>query len=100
MLVAGETGTEMCNYLAYSYERMCTPLFWPTLRAQGTAATSATELLDQAHATALYADASILSDPLIAKLVADPQTEGWEQIAHGSGPSGEWHVLVPLGRGS
>jgi len=100
VLVAGENDNELCNYLAYSYQRICTPLFWPTLHAQSTTSTSAGRLLDRAHATALYADASVLSDPLIAALVAAPQAQGWQQIAAGNGPSGPWHVLVPLGRAS
>jgi hypothetical protein len=100
VLVAGENDNELCNYLAYSYQRMCTPLFWPTLRAENTSATSAGQLLDRAHAAVLYADASVLSDPLVAKLVAAPRSQGWQQIAHGNGPSGEWHVLVPVSQAS
>ncbi len=100
VLVAGENDNELCNYLAYSYQRICTPMFWPTLLAQQNASTTAGKLLNQAHATALYADASILSDPLIAKLVAAPQAQGWEQVAQGNGPSGPWHVLVPLRQAS
>jgi hypothetical protein len=100
VLVAGENDNELCNYLAYSFQHICTPMFWPTLLAQQNASTTAGKLLDQAHATALYADASILSDPLIAKLVAAPQAQGWEQVAQGNGPSGPWHVLVPLRQAS
>jgi hypothetical protein len=55
-------------------------------------------LLDRAHATAIYADAGMLTEPVIAGLVAAPRAQGWQQIARGSGPSGRWYVLIPLGQ--
>jgi hypothetical protein len=50
------------------------------------------------HATAVYVDANMLSEPTIAALVAAPRAQGWQQIARGSGPDGPWYVLIPLGQ--
>ena len=97
VLVAGESYNELCNYLAYSYQRICTPIFWPTLHTDTTGHASAGQILDRAHATALYIDSGMLSDPLIAALVTAPRAQGWQQIAQGSGLGGPWRVLVPLG---
>ncbi len=98
VLVAEYEPNELCNYLAYSHQRVCAPIYWPALRAQVTARTSAGQVLDRVHATALYADAAMLAEPIIAGLVADPSAQGWRQLARGDGPGGSWRVLVPTGR--
>jgi hypothetical protein len=100
VLVAQDSSNELCNYLAYSYQRTCTPMYWPTLRSQVTARTTAGQVLNRIHATAIYADSGMLADPIIAGLVAAPRVQGWQQIAQGSGPGGAWRVLIPLGRPS
>jgi hypothetical protein len=100
VLVAQDSSNELCNYLAYSYQRTCAPTYWPTLRSQVTARTTAGQVLDRIHATAIYADSGMLADPIIAGLVAAPRVQGWQQIAQGSGPGGAWRVLIPLGRPS
>jgi hypothetical protein len=99
VLIAGENDDEICNYLAYSYQRVCDPMYWFALRTQVTSRTSVGQVLSRAHATAVYADASMLADPIIAGLVAAPHAQGWQQVARGSGPGGPWSVLVPIGQG-
>ena len=96
VLVADQDYNELCNYLAYSGEHYCTGTPWSALRSQVTARVSVGEALADARATALYADASMLGDPVIAAFVAAPNRQGWRQIAQGSGPGGPWRVLVPL----
>jgi hypothetical protein len=100
VLVSQDNSDELCDYLAYSYQRVCTPINWLALRPQVTARTSVGWVLDRAHATAIYADAGMLADPIIAELVAAPRTQGWQQIAEGSGPDGPWRVLIPAGQPS
>jgi hypothetical protein len=100
VLVASENENELCNYLAYSYQRKCTATSWLALRSQVTPQRSAGQVLDRAHATAIYVDASMLSEPAIAGFVADPRARGWRQIARGSGPSGPWYVLLPVSQRS
>lgn len=100
VLVAQDNYNELCNYLAYSYQRICTPVSWPALRAQVTARISVEQVLDRVHATAIYADAGMLADPIIAGLVAAPRAQGWRQIAQGGGPDGPWRVLIRAGQPS
>ena len=96
VLVAGENEVALCNYLAYSYQRKCIPVSWLALRSQVTPQHSAAQVLDGVHATALYVDANMLSEPTIAALVVAPRAQGWQQIARGSGPGGPWYVLIPV----
>lgn len=100
VLVASENEVALCNYLAYSYQRKCTPVGWQALQAQVTPQRSAAQVLDSVHATALYIDAKMLAEPAIAALVAAPRAQGWRQIARGSGPGGPWHVLIRAGQPS
>jgi hypothetical protein len=51
-----------------------------------------TAALRAVAADALYADAAMLSDPPIARLVAAPERAGWRFAAEGEG--GRWAVLV------
>lgn len=98
VLVTDGDESELCNYLAYSYQRKCTTTSWSALRSQITRRHSAGQVLDGVHATAIYVNASMLSEPAIAALVAAPRAQGWAQVAQGSGPSGPWQVLVPIRR--
>jgi hypothetical protein len=95
VLITDGDETELCNYLAYSNQRKCTVTSWPALRSLVTPRHPAGQVLDGVHATAVYVDASMLSEPTIAALVAAPRAQGWRQIAQGNGPSGPWHILVP-----
>lgn len=94
ILVTSGDEAELCNYLAYSYQRKCTIASWSALRSQVTPKRSAGQVLDRAHVTAVYVDAGMLSEPNIAALIAAPHAEGWQQVAQGSGPNGPWLVLV------
>jgi hypothetical protein len=97
-LVSQASPNVLCNYLAYSYERVCMPIFWPVLRSQVTGQTTVGQVLDRNHVTVLYVESEMLGDPEIAKLVAAPQAQGWRQIAGGNGLSGPWRVLIPADR--
>lgn len=94
VLVASENEAELCNYLAYSYQRKCTATSWLALQSEVTPQRSVGQVLDRAHATAVYADASMLSDPTIAALVAAPRAQGWQRIAQGAGANGPWCILI------
>ena len=100
VLVTSENEAALCNYLTYSYQRKCAATSWLALRSQITPKRSAGQVLDHAHATAVYVDASMLSEPAIAALVAAPRVQGWQQVARGSGPGGPWYVLIPVGQPS
>lgn len=94
VLVAQEDANELCNYLAYAHGRLCAAEEWPALRAQITPQTSVALVLEKVHATAIYANASMLADPSLASLLSAPGAHGWRELARGSGPSGPWRVLV------
>lgn len=96
ILVTDGDEAELCNYLAYSYQRKCMAMSWSLLRSRVTPRRSAGQVLTDAHVTALYAEARMLADPTIAGLVAAPRTQGWRQVAGGSGSAGPWHVLVRM----
>jgi hypothetical protein len=94
VLVADEDEGEICSYLAESFDRYCTGVSWPSLRAQVSTSTPVEVILKRAKATAIYANAAMLSDPLIAGLMSAPQAAGWRQVAGGNGPEGPWRVLI------
>jgi hypothetical protein len=94
VLVASANYDEICNYLARDDRHVCTATYWPALRTQVSATTSVRQVLDRIHATAIYATADMLADPILAHLVAAPRTQGWRQIAAGIGDGGSWRVLV------
>lgn len=96
VLVTQGNESELCNYLAYSYEHVCTPISWQAL-SHITPQEPVGRVLDSVHATTVYADANMLSDPIISAFVANPRAQGWRQVAHGSGAAGPWSVLIPLG---
>jgi len=47
-----------------------------------------------AHATVLYADPSIQTDPHLAPILASPRENGWRQVDAGTGNDGRWSVLI------
>jgi hypothetical protein len=100
VLVTQENAAELCNYLAYSYERVCKPTSWSELSSQVKEGSPVGPLLERDHATAVYAETAMLADPAIARLVQAPRAQGWQQIAHGTGLSGPWHLLIPAGQSS
>jgi hypothetical protein len=93
-LVTSGSGSEICNYLAYSFDRHCTPLGWQALRAQVSPNSPLRDVLDRARATVIYADLLLESDPVMTKLLAAPRSEGWRSIASGKSEGGPWQILV------
>jgi hypothetical protein len=94
VLIASRLNEETCFYLADSFDRECTSPLWATLAARTTSGIPLGKVLDQAKATVIYADPSLLGDPSIAKLAAAPGRYGWRLVASGSGEDGPWRVLV------
>ncbi len=97
VLVTDEDGTDICSYLAESFDRYCTGITWLSLRAQISSSASVGTVLKRAKATAIYVDPAMLNDPIIAGLLAAPQAAGWRQVAGGNGPEGPWRILIPSG---
>jgi len=85
---------EICAYLADTHARHCTSPNWSALQAQLASGTPIQAVLNQAKATAIYAESLLLDTPSIARLVADPRLYGWRQVAGGSSAEGPWQVLV------
>jgi hypothetical protein len=50
--------------------------------------------LQATGADALYADATMLADPGVARLVAASRRSGWRLVGAGKGDAGRWAVLV------
>jgi hypothetical protein len=98
VLVSGTNANLECNYLAYSKADSCTGLSWPTLSAALSGENSLADVLDTTGATVLYADESVLSDPVMARFVAAPRAVGWRRLASGNGAEGPWFILVRAGR--
>jgi hypothetical protein len=95
VLIAANANFELCAYLAETNTRHCESPGWPTIQAELTSAgASASAVLDKARATVIYAEPLLLATPAIARLVADPGSQGWRQVGAGDGPEGPWHVLV------
>jgi hypothetical protein len=94
VLIMGGDGTDTCYYLAARLDRYCTSPSWATLQQRMASGLPIRVVLNQAKATAIYADATVLADPEIARLVAVPAANGWRTVASGTGEGGPWYVLV------
>jgi hypothetical protein len=94
VLIASRFNSEICLYLAASFDRDCTSPEWLVLEAKLAAGAPIGAILDQYRATVIYADPVLLGDPAIAKLAAAPLRYGWRQLAGGIGDGGPWRVLV------
>jgi hypothetical protein len=94
VLIAENNYNELCNYLSYSYQRVCTPLNWHELRGQVIPGTTVGQILKRVHATVIYAEAGMLADPMMGSLIAAPRSQGWQLISQGNGPYGPWRVLT------
>ena len=96
VLVSQISPNELCNYLAYSHDRTCTPAYWPVLQLSVTASDPVGKVLRANHASVLYVEGQMASDPDIVELLAKPSAQGWRLVAKGTGLSGHWYVLVPI----
>jgi hypothetical protein len=94
VLIAAEANEEICGYLSETYARRCTSPSWPAIEAQLARGIPIRAVLDQARATAIYAEPLLTGDPSIAKLVAAPRRYGWREAAAGVTEGRPWHVLV------
>jgi hypothetical protein len=54
---------------------------------------SVEQVLDDVHATVIYADPVLRLDPRFATFVSSPPS-GWRTVAAGTGTDGDWSVLV------
>jgi hypothetical protein len=93
-LIAANFNFEICSYLAASFDRSCRSPSWAALQARLLAGIPIRRALAAEGATAIYAEALMLANPAIARLVAAPEAYGWRQVAAGAGNGGPWHVLV------
>jgi hypothetical protein len=84
----------ICNYLAYDFQRVCTPLAWQSLQAQVTAHNPIENVLASVKATVIYVDPALRADPAIAHLLAAPRSRAWRQADTSNGPDGAWQVLI------
>lgn len=100
VLLAANYNNELCQYLAQSFERYCTSVSWQALRAQLLPGTPVERLLARAKVTAIYADPTMVGDPVISGLLAAPRAAGWRQVASGTAADGPWRVLIRAGRPS
>jgi hypothetical protein len=94
VLVVSQLNPDVCAYLAATDARYCTLVEWPALQAQLARGVPIRTVLNQVNATVIYAEAVLLANPSIAKLVAAPPAMGWRQIAGGSGSTGPWRILI------
>jgi hypothetical protein len=94
VLIASAYNAETCGYLAKSVVAFCTSQPWAALSAEVSPSRSLSRVLDDAHATVIYADPSMQSDPKLEKLLATPRAFGWRQVSAGESGDGPWSVLV------
>ena len=64
------------------------------MRAKSASGEPLPKVLYQANASVIYADSTLESDPVMARMLASPRLAGWRLVASGSGPDGPWRVLV------
>jgi hypothetical protein len=98
VMVAPGLGQSMCLYLARSFEHYCNAQVWPVLRTQVSRSRSVETVLAKTKASVIYADTTLVSDPLLKRFFAAPRKYGWRQIAGGIGSDGPWRVLVTAPR--
>ncbi len=91
LVVPHHTG-EACAYLVPIGS--CRTLVYSRDIAPATRRDGVPDALRAAGVDALYADAAMLRDPPIARLVAAPERSGWRLAAQGEGDDGPWAVLV------
>jgi hypothetical protein len=99
VLVTSGYNTEICSYLGRAYDGYCTSPSWPTLRARVAPGRPIRDVLNEANATAIYADPLLQTDPVIMKLLTSPRSAGWRQVAAGTTPGDRWAVLIRAGKG-
>jgi hypothetical protein len=90
VLVASSYNGELCGYLAKSVFSHCTSPAWPSLVVQISRRTTIESVLNDAHATVIYADSILEADPHLTRLLGSPTSFGWRRVAEGTG----WSVLV------
>jgi hypothetical protein len=95
VLVTSGYNFEICAFLAETFDRHCTSPSWPMLRAQVSSGRPIRDVLDQAGATAIYADPLLQADPAMVRLLGSAAgSSEWRQIAAGVGTDGRWSVLL------
>lgn len=93
VLITVSNTTELCFYLARGISDHCTAPDWSKLRAQVRPDKGFPSVLNRARADVIYADAAMITDPLMAQLLADPRRYGWRQVTAGTGHDGPWRIL-------
>jgi hypothetical protein len=98
VLVTSSYNFEICAYLAKSYRQHCSSPSWSSVQAQLKRGKSVQRILDDAHATVVYADpGSRLEPAFVAYLKSARAAAHWRTVESGADRYfGPWSVLVRL----
>jgi hypothetical protein len=94
VLITAGDGQDMCFYLARTINGYCTSPSWATLQAEIAAGQSLESVLGRAKATVVYADPLLRAEPAVARLVAAPRSDDWQEAAAGTDVDGSWTILI------
>jgi hypothetical protein len=97
VLVTSGYNWEICAYFAKSYDRHCSSPSRPSLDSKLAEGKSLSRVLDDAHATVIYADPILRRDPAFVALRTPSHLADWRTVARGKGKDGRWSVLVRRG---
>ncbi len=97
VLVTSGYNWEICAYFAKSEDRHCSSPSWSTLQSELAEGRSLSRVLDDAHATVIYADPILRRDPAFTALRTPTRLAEWRTVASGKGKDGRWSVLLRRG---
>jgi len=83
---------DLCSYIGHS--RSCRAFNYQDLRSQVTPERKIADILEANRVSMVFADATMLADPVIKPLIAAPQAAGWRRIAMRHDGYQDWELLV------
>jgi hypothetical protein len=95
ILLTSNFSSEICNYLAHGFSRVCTPASEAVVAALG-ANQPAGPALKAAGVNVVYADPGLMAIPEVKTLVADPAPAGFARVAQGQDEDGPWALLFRI----
>jgi hypothetical protein len=95
VLVTSGYNWEICAYLAKSFQQHCSSPSWLGVQSQIRRGKSVQRILDDAHATVVYADPVARLDPaFVSYLRSARAAASWRTVGSGTDRYGDWSVLV------
>ena len=95
VLVTSGYNWEICAYLAKSFQQHCSSPSWLGVQSQIRRGKSVQRILDETHATVVYADPVARLDPAFVSYLKSPRAAAnWRTVVSGTDRYGDWSVLV------